>query len=308
MELNGLWTPVLPAAELKRQPVSLMVDGVAVVLFRTAEGAFALLDRCPHRGVQLSLGRVVDDRLQCAFHGWAFGGDGRCAHVPLNPDARKELLGAQAFACREAGGLIWVALGEPNGEPHVPPALTRDGTRVSFHVEEWRCHWTRAMENMLDVPHLPYVHRATIGRGMWSRMRPDSRMEQQLEETPEGFDLAFRLDGDPSTGKLRWLRPNGMQLHILDADTRFMRIHMWCVPSRADHTRMLLAVAQDFGVLNPLLGLGAFFNRKALHEDRAVVESSSPAAVPLDGSEKSVETDRATLFFRKWYRASRAER
>jgi phenylpropionate dioxygenase-like ring-hydroxylating dioxygenase large terminal subunit len=279
-----------------------------VVLFRAPAGIVALVDRCPHRGVQLSLGKVKDGCLECPFHGWRFGAEGKCQFVPLNPDARRELLSARALPCRERGGLVWIACGDvATGEPHVPEALERKGARVSFHVEEWRCHWTRAMENMLDSPHLPYVHRATIGRAMAARMRPESRMDQTLIETEVGFELSFRLDDEPSNGKLLWLRPNGMQLHILDGEpgARFLRIHVWCVPTKADHTRMLLATTQDFGLLNPLLGLGDFYNRKILREDRAVVESSSPSRVPLssaDGVEQSVATDKPTLYFRKWYR------
>jgi phenylpropionate dioxygenase-like ring-hydroxylating dioxygenase large terminal subunit len=308
-ELHGSWTPAATAEQVTSRPLAVVVDGAPIVLFRGREGVGALLDRCPHRGVALSLGRVVDGRLECPFHGWRFERDGACAHVPMNPGARRELLSARALPCRERGGLVWLWCGEAaDGEPHVPEALEREGARVTFHVEEWRCHWTRAMENMLDVPHLPYVHRATIGRGMAARLGPESRVEQTIVETDVGFELTFRLDGQPSAGKLRWLRPNGMQLHILDGDARFMRIHVWCVPAGADRTRMVLATSQDFGFLNPLLGVGDFYNRKILREDRAIVESSSPSCIPLDGSEKSVETDEATLRFRKWYRARRAGR
>jgi phenylpropionate dioxygenase-like ring-hydroxylating dioxygenase large terminal subunit len=44
-------------------------------LERFHDGVGALLDRCPHRGVALSLGTITDGCLACPFHGWRFGAD-----------------------------------------------------------------------------------------------------------------------------------------------------------------------------------------------------------------------------------------
>ena len=73
-----VWTPVLPSRRVKRSPVGIRVAGEKVVLFRGPGGAVgALVDRCPHRGVALSLGKVGDDGcIACPFHGWRFGPDG----------------------------------------------------------------------------------------------------------------------------------------------------------------------------------------------------------------------------------------
>ncbi len=69
----------------------------------------ALIDRCPHRGVTLSLGQVTPDGcLQCAFHGWRFDTDGANRHVPLNPEARRDRLAAQALPVRVVGDMVWV--------------------------------------------------------------------------------------------------------------------------------------------------------------------------------------------------------
>jgi nitrite reductase/ring-hydroxylating ferredoxin subunit len=78
---------------------SVMVDRVAVVVVRTADGSFrALRDRCPHQGVKLSLGKlepivvgddvdryeVTEDLLvRCPWHGYEFAVDsGRCLADP----------------------------------------------------------------------------------------------------------------------------------------------------------------------------------------------------------------------------------
>src|SRR5258706_15323621 len=59
------------AEELGASPLPRVIAGVPLVLFRSGGRAAALIDRCPHRNVPLSLGRVLaDGRLECAYHGW----------------------------------------------------------------------------------------------------------------------------------------------------------------------------------------------------------------------------------------------
>ena len=49
-----------------------MILGEPVVLFRKEDGTpVALEDRCVHRHLPLSMGRLVGDHLQCHYHGLA---------------------------------------------------------------------------------------------------------------------------------------------------------------------------------------------------------------------------------------------
>lgn len=296
----GFWTPVMGASELRDAPVGMTIAGEKIVFFRGKSGAAALLDRCPHRGVALSLGRVVDGTLECPFHGWRFGQDGGCAHIPFNPGTERP--GTTAIPVREVGHLIWVYTGlQADSEPIVPPALLAGRGRVDVVHEDWSTHWTRAMENMLDTPHLPWVHRGTIGRSLRAEMRPDSSMHQELTETEWGFEDHFRID-DRNPSQINWRRPNGMELFILDKPFGFMRQHAWCIPTTRNHTRMLVVGVQDFGwAINPFLGLTSGFNRRVLGEDREVLQSSNPPRVPPPGDEQNVPTDKVTLRFRSWY-------
>ncbi|MEQ1505628.1 MAG: aromatic ring-hydroxylating dioxygenase subunit alpha [Myxococcota bacterium] len=301
--LPGFWTPAAFGHELRSRPLQVTVAGEKLALFRDRAGvAHALLDRCPHRGVSLSLGEVTADGcLQCPFHGWRFAGDGACTAVPMNPDAKRDLLAATAIPTREIGGLVWVFT-DPDaadpGEPNVPELLTAPGVVIRTSSDTWACHWTRAMENMLDVPHLPYVHRATIGRGF------PSEVNLRLDDRPTGFHLDFG-EGE---AWLEWSRPNGMVLNIGGGGRR-NRQHVWCVPADEGRTRMMVVSAAEIPWalrwVNPLLG---WFDRRILGEDRAVVESSGGVEVPPAGDERSVETDRPTLRFRAWYRRTIADR
>ncbi len=300
-----VWTPLIMARSLGRRPLRTVLSGVPIVLFRGRGGAIgALVDRCPHRGVALSLGKVGEDGcLECPFHGWRFDVSGVNRRVPLNPEAKLEILGAQALPVRQFGELIWVytAPGEQAPpEPVVPDSLTSDDLSRIYVERSWRCHWTRAMENMLDSPHLPFVHRRTIGRSYRRRMTPQSRMEVSWEETPSGGRAQASLDGDQNEAFLAFYRPNVMALHI-PIPGRHLRIHALVIPAEAGRTRLMVVASRDFARL-PLLDPGfAWMNAKIADEDRAVVESSGPDAIPAPGEERSVGTDRATLQFRKYY-------
>lgn len=302
-----VWTPVAMAREVGSKPLGISLASERLVLFRDAQGRVsALHDQCPHRGVKLSLGKVsADGCLECPFHGWRFAADGACAHIPFNamPEEKRRRFSATAFPVRERGGLIWVYTrpgAEAPDEPNVPEVLEQPGVHVWLYAETWNAHWTRAMENMLDSPHLPFVHRGTIGGALRRRMKPDSTLEVEVHPTPGGFRTTTSMDGQPPAGFLEWMRPNGMALHI-PIPRRLMRLHMWCVPVDATHTRMMLASARDFVRMQPLAGLVDRYNTRILREDQAVVESSHPAEAPHVSEERSVATDRATLTFRRWY-------
>ena len=301
----NVWTPLVLERRVGRRPLRVMLAGEALVLFRSADGRVgALIDRCPHRGAALSLGHLTEDGcLECPFHGWRFDADGANRGVPLNPDAKLASLGAAALPVRRIGELIWVytSVGTaPPGEPTVPTGLSDPGLARCYVEREWDCHWTRAMENMLDSPHLPFVHRRTIGRVYRSRMKPDSRMDIAWEDTPWGGRARALLDGEDSGGVLEHHRPNVMTLHIPIRGRRF-EIHALVIPAEPGRTRLIVAGSRDFARCRLFSPLFAWMNGRIADEDMAVVESSGPDECPPASQERSVASDRATLRFRKYY-------
>lgn len=274
------------------------------MLFRGLDGVpGALIDRCPHRGAALSLGRVGDDGcIECPFHGWRFDISGKNCRVPLNPGARRDRLGATALPVRQFGDLIWIYTGadaEPSA-PALPEGLVDDGLARVYVKGTWHCHWTRAMENMLDSPHLPFVHRSTIGRPMRRQMTRDSKMVVTWEDTPAGGRVHSSMDEQKSPAFLEFFRPNIMVLNI-PIPGKHLRIHALVIPEAAGRTRLMVAASRDFarfGFLNPWF---AWMNGRIADEDRAVVESTGSLEIPPAGQDLSVATDSATLQFRKYY-------
>ena len=91
-------------------------------------------NRCPHRGVRLSVGTNLGDRLKCRYHGWTYeSGSGQCVERPAHPGEKPpSLVRAHRFPCVEVGGYVWVRLaGEGDGgagsgpaPDSTPPGLT----------------------------------------------------------------------------------------------------------------------------------------------------------------------------------------
>jgi phenylpropionate dioxygenase-like ring-hydroxylating dioxygenase large terminal subunit len=312
-DASNLWIPAEHSRRLTDSPRRVWVAGQAIALFRDRRGvAHALFDRCPHRGVALSLGRVLEDGcLECPFHGWRFAGDGTCAKVPFDPHAKRDHLRAQSLPIVERGGLLWIhtstTLASHDRGPEVPEALERSDLRRRIHEVNFATHWTRVMENMLDTPHLPWVHRATIGRDMLRH--PDDTLTFQLDPRPHGFRLTWQVSGVPAAPPwLEWWRPCGMVINLDEARGSY-RLHVFCVPGKPGETRLLFVSSRKFVLgLDRLLGsMMSRFEDRILGEDKRVIESSQPAVVPRPSEERSVSTDEPTLRFRKWYWQHRDE-
>lgn len=79
-----------------------------------------LLNRCPHRAVPLSEGKVWSDgSLMCSYHGWRFGEDGACKAIP-QASARRLALGASGPCCAVSAPLV---LALADGGLHAAAAL-----------------------------------------------------------------------------------------------------------------------------------------------------------------------------------------
>ena len=99
--------PVLRSKELKRGPKQITLMEKKYVLYRDVEGKVAALpDVCPHRGAQLSKGKVNGaGELVCAYHAWRIRSDGNvtCPSVP------KRSCRLQLLKTWERYGYIWIA-------------------------------------------------------------------------------------------------------------------------------------------------------------------------------------------------------
>ena len=169
VHLKGHWFIAATSRELRGRPLPATLFGTPIVLFRDAQGkAGALLDRCPHRNVPLSLGRVATDgTLACPYHGWRFDTKGACTFIPsLSDGSEAKARRAHALPTLEQQGFIWVYSSPsqdpaqlPDSEPHRFAYLGQPGYSTVSQVVTAEGTMYSTIENALDVPHTAFLHR-----------------------------------------------------------------------------------------------------------------------------------------------------
>ena len=157
------WYIACRSSEIGEAPIARTILGIPMVLFRDGEGQVgALLDRCPHRNVPLSLGCVAFGELQCGYHGWRFDRQGDCRFIPaLREQSAQKTRRVDAFPVREQDGYIWVyptANAEPEREPFRIPHLGSPGYANVHEQVDARGTLHATAENALDVPHTAFLH------------------------------------------------------------------------------------------------------------------------------------------------------
>jgi vanillate O-demethylase monooxygenase subunit len=138
-----------------------------IVFFRREDnGVAALEDRCPHRNYPLSRGELRGDTIQCGYHGLTFSADGQCVYAP--GQGRPPTARLQAYPVVERGGVVWIFMGDPANQASQPvpdlewmtdPAWT---AWIDGYIP-LRCNHQHLTENLLDISHLAYVHKTSMG-------------------------------------------------------------------------------------------------------------------------------------------------
>ena len=170
---RGYWYPVTWSSKVTGRPRAFTICGEKVVLIRDGGVAYALHDRCPHRGVPLSLGnQQFPGTLSCAYHGWTYRlSDGKlCAVITDGPDS--PICGKVTVAryhVAERLGMAWIYIplnGEepPSIDEQLPEELVTNPFVMGGRIEPRDGNWRFAAENGFDEGHAKYLHRTALWR------------------------------------------------------------------------------------------------------------------------------------------------
>ncbi len=165
------WYPLLESKRVRGKPVPVDRMGEQLVLWRDEGGRVVCMrDRCPHRGVQLSRGRVRDGTLECGYHGFRYRPDGQCVLMPCEgPDAKiPPGLRTTTWPVEEKYGLVWLFWGDAEApRPEIPwfeqAGERRRGTWDGSIV--WPLNYVRTLESNFDLHHLPWLHGSVTPTG-----------------------------------------------------------------------------------------------------------------------------------------------
>jgi len=280
------WYPVCRVGDLRAGPFGTTLMDTPIAVFRDRSGGcHALEDRCPHRNLPLSFGRVTDDgSLECAYHGWRFDGAGRCLAVP-GLTAGEPATGANpvpTHPCTEQDGFVWVwgdRRVEPYGTPVALPDLGEGGSDQVVFQEDFHCPLIDALENALDVPHTAFLHRGLFRGGSTASITAERRaLDGGIEVSYRGEPVRFaglHLPGPARTFEHwdRFLLPSVAQVEYRIPGWLRLVNTMLHLPVSADRTRAWYVVRFSSRVPRPVVaGLVRAQGRRILAQDANVLE------------------------------------
>jgi len=319
--VTNAWYVACESKALRDKPLAAKLLGIPLALFRGANGkAAALLDRCAHRNVPLSLGQVVDCRLQCSYHGWQFDHLGACKVVPsltTDPGWKKALV--PSFPVVEQEGYVWVYAtpGEaPDSLPYKLPSIDEKGYTTVRRVVEVEGTLHATIENALDVPHTAFLHRGLF-RGSAARnkiravtKRTKNRVVTEYigEPRPEGVvGKLLSPSGGTVTHFDRFIMPSIAQVEYSIGDENHMLVTSICAPVDDFMTRMYAVVTFRMripgslvkAVLNPIA-------MKIFRQDAEILKIQT-AAIQRFGGESYTSTEIDVMGPQIWRLLRRAE-
>jgi len=320
--IRNQWYVILNSCEVKKnQVVGVKRLGENLVVWRDSKGNLgAAKDKCPHRGIALSKGKIKDDHLQCPFHGFEYDTSGKCKLIPANGKITPipEHIRAIVYTVAEAHGFIYLYCRDnsPGSNLQTDPVVNLpwfddldNGLIWRGMTDHWKAHYSRVIENQLDVVHVPFIHRTTIGRGIgpivngpYTETNRNSISFWPSNEKDHGqkpIPVSQMTKPQRSSTYLTFIFPNLWQNHIMDK----MRIIVAFVPIDETNTLLYLRIYQKMVKL-PFLRdifflLTNIFNRIVLRQDRRVVETHQPMATQLKMDENLIAGDYPVILYRK---------
>jgi phenylpropionate dioxygenase-like ring-hydroxylating dioxygenase large terminal subunit len=315
--LRRCWHPVARSSEVGHKPTRAMLLGVPLVLFRSDSRVACFVDRCPHRHAPLSLGTCDGVTLQCAYHGWRFGSDGRCVEIPAlgeeaNVPTQARLVPVAGVT--ERSGMVFVA---PE-DPIAPLGHIEASEDPAFEAGELPAIRARASigllaDNFLDMAHFPFVHRGTFGadeaaevepyevaRHGWSFVvrrehpfanREDPGVAQGIRPLVQSRRLTYRVDA-----------PFHLQLRIDFIEAGGTNVIGFFLQPETDESCRIYTTLwrNDLGGDPDAMAAAVKFEVAVLKEDLRVQEAFDELILPLDRRmEIHTRADRSTLELRR---------
>jgi phenylpropionate dioxygenase-like ring-hydroxylating dioxygenase large terminal subunit len=196
MLLRNAWYIAAWADEIGgEQPLARRVCNEPIVLFRDSTGRAAVLaDRCCHRAAPLHMGTVVEEGIQCGYHGLVIDRSGRCVRIPgqrLIPEGAQ----VRSYTVVEKDQLVWVWMGDPAKADTATivdfPYHNDPGKWPNKHdVYPIKANYMLMVDNLMDLTHLGYLHAKTVGGN------PGQHVEAEMKTARTSKGLKFT----------RWMR------------------------------------------------------------------------------------------------------
>jgi phenylpropionate dioxygenase-like ring-hydroxylating dioxygenase large terminal subunit len=308
------WYAILPSKTVKKDGILAVKRlNLHLALFRNKKGELGCVtDQCTHRGAALSKGCVKGDCLQCPFHGIEFDKNGKCVFIPANGKASTEDLSrynVKKYLVSEEHGIIYFWYGDEEKATGQLPFFTDyvDDKDVYSEIEDpWNSHYSRSIENQLDVVHVPIVHYNTIGRGNKTLVNgPKVVFENGVITTSASNEVdngqkpkpAGECEINPTF--LSFMFPNLWMNHIAEK----IKVIIFFAPVDDENTVLYIRFYGKITGFRPvdsfIAYLGKFANLVIERQDKRIVTTQKPKASSFKTNEKLVAGDGPVILYRK---------
>lgn len=311
------WYPVCFLQDLPTErPYSFSLYDEPFVLFKNQAGQLVCLtDRCPHRVAKLSDGQVIDSKIECLYHGWQFGSDGQCLHIPqLLADAKIPVNACvQSFTVVKRQGIIWVWAGEAEAanEDLIPTLadLDKPGFVHTDFMLDLPYDQTYLVENVIDPSHVYISHHGTRGGGNRKNAQPLDI--DVLEFSAQGIRGRWRgMEKPNETWKqIDFVAPN-LVLNTANIEKRgwSFGLALYSIPLGKGRCRLLARGYRNFlnlGVYLRPRWLDHWNTNKILEQDLPLIVGQQAEIERLGESLKELylplkTSDTLVMKYRKW--------
>lgn len=316
LEPVNTWFIAAQSKELRSVgPLARVVNGVSLVLYRDSAGrVVALEDRCPHKNVALSIGRVQGDTLQCRYHGWRLDPQGCVVDVPCrSPDERLPNCRVPSFRAMEWDGWIWVNLANPaavaNRPPRYPLLPNHRWFELQYVID---APVDLILENGLDCSHTGFAHEGLF------RGAPKQFVTARIEETATGVraetlgeNTTGAKDARSMFGRRKAMRhvdevvlPHTLLVDYWIGDTTHVQTILVCTPEGNDRTRVYNRTGVRYGRFTAIAALYLrWLARRVVAQDVAILNSQAERIRRFGGREfRAVSADLAATWMDRAYR------
>jgi phenylpropionate dioxygenase-like ring-hydroxylating dioxygenase large terminal subunit len=180
--VKNTWYAAAWSEEIEHKLFTRILLNEAVLFYRKSDGAVvALRDRCPHRIIPLSLGKLIRDDVECAYHGLKFDCSGRCIENPNGNGAIPGALAVRSYPVVERCNIVWIWMGDPQladaaGLPDYPWNLDTARYTETHGTLNLAANYLLVIDNLMDLRHTAFLHSTAL------EPREHARLPLQVSE------------------------------------------------------------------------------------------------------------------------------
>ena len=341
-ELNiGLygWYAICPSKEIqKNKPHFFSLFDEPLLLYRDENETIRCVKNiCPHRGASFYGGSISNGEITCPYHGAKFSSEGTCQNIDRitcnhivdnNYDGYAKRIHLSQYKAIEKEDYVFIYYSDKsetnlkNINENLPISnyeLIKNGFSCDDAVSEevlvdFKCDWSRIIENHLDILHIFWVHGDTI---------PDKDVNknvlvsfnQKINITPTYIESIYFYKKNPSNEfiRIRYLPPGRILIYKgKPSESRYVQV-LDHIPLGDNKARVIVRHYRKF-LRNKLLNNLILFKEiqkkifyKIFDEDYMILKTQTynhKLGLIKNDEIKLLGEDRIISYFWKWYKKS----